>query len=159
MNSETIRPVKKSIVVNASQAKAFKVFTEGIDSWWPRAHKIGAAPLKRAVLESKAGGRWYEIGEDGSECNWGKVLAFEPPGRLLLAWQITATWQYDEALMTEVEVRFVPEGDKRTRVELEHRNLERFGTQAAELFKVFDSPQGWGGILEGFANAVLAAPA
>ena len=154
MTLEEVQPVRKTIVVEAAQARAFKVFTEGFDRWWPREHKIGKATLKRAVLEPRAGGRWYEIGEDGSECDWGKVLAYEPPNRLVLAWQITATWQFDEAFVTEVEVRFISEGEKRTRVELEHRNLDRYDAHEVEIRKAFESPGGWGGILERFGQAV-----
>ena len=140
-----IEPIRKRIVVAASQERAFAVFTSGIDRWWPRQHHIGSSPLERAVLEPRADGRWYSICADGSECDIGKVLA----------WQITADWKYDAAFLTEIEVRFIAEGDKRTRVELEHRNLERYGEKAAELRKTIDSSGGWGGILEAFG--VVAA--
>ena len=96
--------VRRQIVVEASPARAFAAFTEQLDAWWPRTHKIGKAPMKRAVMETKAGGRWFEIDDDGSECNWGKVLAWEPPRRLVLAWQINGRWQYDANLVTEVVV-------------------------------------------------------
>jgi hypothetical protein len=144
--------MKKTITVEASQAKAFKVFTANFDNWWPRENKIGRTALKQAVLEPRNGGRWYEVGEDGSECDWGTVLAFEPTARLLLAWQISATWQYDPTFVTEVEVRFIEEGPKRTRVELEHRNLDRYGETAGTMRDVFASPNGWGGILARFGK-------
>jgi uncharacterized protein YndB with AHSA1/START domain len=143
-----VAAVRKELVVEAPQERAFRVFTEGINRWWPRAHHIGKAELKEAVLEPRAGGRWYERGVDGSECLWGKVLVYEPPRRLVLAWQINAQWQYDETLSTEVEVRFTSEGPKRTRVELEHRDLERFGEQQEQIGKAFES--GWSGILAEF---------
>ncbi len=142
--------VKKEVVVEAPQERAFRVFTEGIGRWWPKEHHIGKAELKEAVLEPRAGGRWYERGVDGSECPWGKVLVYEPPRRVVLAWQINAQWQYEETFSTEVEVRFTPEGPKRTRVELEHRNLERFGEQTETVRKAFESGGGWTGILAEF---------
>jgi uncharacterized protein YndB with AHSA1/START domain len=154
-----VPPVRKQIVVAASQAHAFRVFTNGIERWWPREHHIGKAPMKSAVLEPRVGGRWYEIGEDGSECNWGKVLAWEPPARLLLAWQITASWQYDPDFVTEVEVTFSAEGPKKTRVVLEHRNLDRFGEAAPAMRNALDSPGGWTGTLDLFGRvASEAAP-
>jgi uncharacterized protein YndB with AHSA1/START domain len=147
-----VEAVRKEIVVEAPQERAFRVFTEGLDRWWPRAHHIGKAELKEAVLEPRAGGRWYERGIDGSECLWGKVLVYEPPRRLVLAWQLNAQWQYDETLSTEVEVRFTAEGPRRTRVELEHRDLERFGSQMDAVRKAFESPDGWTGILAEYAK-------
>ena len=98
----TIEPVIKQIVVETSQERAFQVFTDGIDRWWPREHHIGKSPLKRAVIEPQQGGRWYAICEDGTECDTGKVLAWDPPRRVLLAWQLTAKWEYDPSFVTEV---------------------------------------------------------
>ena len=119
--------VRKSITVDAPVEKAFEVFTEGFGRWWPVSYSIGKSALKSAVIEPRAGGRWYEIGEDGSQCDWGEVLAWEPPARLLLAWRIGADWQYDPALLTEIEIRFISLGENSTRVELEHRLLENYG--------------------------------
>ena len=150
-------PVRKSVTVNADAARAFEVFAGRIGTWWPHSHTIGSSPQKNIVLEPRAGGRWFEIGEDGSECNWGKVLAWEPPARLLLAWQIDGNWKYDPDLLTEVEVRFVSEGERLTRVEFEHRGLENYGDQAEAVRKSISSPGGWPGILEGYAAAVEAA--
>lgn len=156
----TIEPVRKRVMVAASAERAFRVFTEGMDRWWPREHHIGTSPLKRAVLEPRAGGRWYAVSEDGSECDTGKVLVWDPPRRLVLAWQITAEWKFDANFLTEVEVSFIPEGPKRTRVELEHRNLDRYGAGAGDLRKSIDSPGGWGTMLEAFASvAALEAEA
>ena len=139
-------------MVEASQERAFRVFTEGIDRWWPREHHIGKSPMKRAIIEPGAGGRWYAVCEDGTECDTGKVLTWEPPRRVVLAWQITAAWQYDAAFLTEVEVTFTSEGPKRTLVEIEHRNLERYGAAAEELRKLLDSAGGWGRNMEVFAG-------
>ncbi|MGI5143212.1 SRPBCC family protein [Streptomyces sp. CA-106110] len=148
--------VRKSVTVEAPIAKAFTVFTQDFDGWWPRNHKIGEGDLKQAVLEGKEGGRWYEIDTDGSECEWGRVLAWEPPTRLVLAWQIDATWKFDPQLVTEVEIRFIPEGPGRTRVELEHRDLDRFGEAQDQTRAAFDSPGGWSGLLESFAQQATA---
>ena len=154
MTTTTIRPapVRKSITVKADAAHAFEVFAARVGSWWPRSHSIGSSPQKNVVMEPRAGGRWYEIGEDGSQCNWGKVLAWEPPSRLLLAWQINGDWKYDPDLVTEVEVRFTPLAGGETRVELEHRNIERFGDKAESVRTAIDAEGGWGGILKTYAE-------
>ena len=148
--------VKKQIVVETSQQRAFRTFTAGIDRWWPREHHIGASPLERMVVEPRAGGRWYSICKDGSELDVGKVLAWEPPGRLVLAWQITASWQYDTAFATEIEVGFFVEGPRRTRVELEHKQLERYGADAETVKKTFDADDAWMAQLVAFARAAVA---
>lgn len=146
--------LKKVIRVEAPPAVAWRVFTEKFATWWPLAtHKIGKTAAVDAVIEPKVGGRWYERGEDGSTCDWGRVLAWEPQSRLVLSWQITAEWQYDPHLHTEVEVRFVPEGRDATRVELEHRNLDQYGARRDEMRGVFDSQGGWTGLLASFAAA------
>jgi len=149
-----VAPVRKVVKVNASAEVAFDVFTAGMTRWWPPTHSINPtkSKLKETVMEPRAGGRWYEKGEDGSQCDWGKVLAWEPPTRLLLAWQIDAQWRYDPKLVTEVEVRFTPEGASVTRVELEHRNIERFGDSAEAVRNAIDSEGGWGALLESFAK-------
>jgi uncharacterized protein YndB with AHSA1/START domain len=150
--NRAVEAVRKEIVVEAPQERAFRVFTEGIDRWWPREHHIGKAEMKAAVLEPRAGGRWYERGVDGSECLWGKVLVYDPPRRLVLAWQINGQWQYDETFSTEVEVRFTSDGPRRTRVELEHRDLDRFGDQKEKIKESFKSDGGWAAILAGYAK-------
>jgi uncharacterized protein YndB with AHSA1/START domain len=157
MSHSTISPVHKEIVVEAPPERAFRVFTSGFDKWWPREHHIGKAPLARAVMEPRAGGRWYEIGTDDSECNWGTVLVWEPPRRVVMAWKLNAEWQYDANLVTEVEVTFASAGPMQTLVTLEHRNLERFGEKAATTKQSLDSPQGWGGLLQLFAKSANEA--
>jgi uncharacterized protein YndB with AHSA1/START domain len=153
----TIEPVIKQFVVEASQARAFQVFTDGIDRWWPREHHIGKSPLKRAVIEPKMGGRWYAICQDDTECDTGKVLAWEPPGRLVLTWQLTAKWEFDPSFVTEIEVTFTAEGPKRTLVRFEHRNLERYGEAAPELRKRIAAQEGWGTTLDAFKHAAETA--
>jgi uncharacterized protein YndB with AHSA1/START domain len=149
--------VRQCAVVAAPPERAFAVFTEGMSSWWPlQTHTIGAAPAAATVIEPRAGGRWYERGDDGSECDWGRVLAWEPPHRVVLSWEISADWQADPGLHTEVEVRFEPDGAGSTRVELEHRGLEAFGARTAEMRGVFDSEGGWRGLLARYAGAAEA---
>jgi len=143
-------PVRKSIVVKAPPARAFAVFTADIGRWWPATHSIGGK-FKEAVLEPRAGGRCYERGTDGSECDWGKVLAWEPPGRVLLAWQLDANFKYAKDLITEVEVRFLANEDGGTRVELEHRNLERFAEHAEKVAESVSG--GWPQVLAAYAAA------
>src|SRR4249920_854898 len=117
---------RASAVVELEPKSAFDHFTAGMVRWWNRSYTINKSPIAAIVIEPRAGGRWFERGEDGSEVIWGKVLAWEPPGRLVLAWQINADWQYDPKLVTKIEVRLVAEGNG-TRVGLEHRNFEQLG--------------------------------
>jgi uncharacterized protein YndB with AHSA1/START domain len=143
-------PVRTSIFVNAPQSLAFEVFTAGIGRWWPKTHKTGPADLERPVIEPREGGRWYELDVDGSECEIGKVAVWSPPARLVLIWQLTPEFTYDADLVTEVEVLFTPEGDG-TRVELEHRDLERMGEKADAMRETISGPGGWPALLELFA--------
>lgn len=152
----TPAPIRKRIHVAAAPARAFEIFAARIGRWWLKTHTINPtkSPIKEVLIEPRAGGRWFERGEDGSECDWGKVLAWEPPadrgaGRLLLAWQIDGQWRFDPALVTEVEIRFTPDGGG-TLVELEHRHLERLGEHAPAMAEAFDG--GWGKLLESFAQ-------
>jgi Activator of Hsp90 ATPase homolog 1-like protein len=143
--------VRKEITVEASQARAFDVFTREHGAWWPLAtHHIGSAAAETAIIEPHAGGRWFERAADGSECDWGRVLVWDPPGRLVLAWEISADWKHDESIDTEVEVRFVSLGPARTRLELEHRRLDRYGAAAEQMRGIFDSENGWTNILRLF---------
>ncbi len=147
-------PVRKTVTVPATPERAFEVFTAGFDRWWPRSHTIGKGALKNAVLEPGVGGRWYGVDDDGSETAWGDVLIWDPPARLVLAWRIGTDWQHHPALLTEVEVTFTAQAAGMTRVDLEHRHLERMGADGAR--DTFDGPNGWGGILQGFADVVRA---
>jgi uncharacterized protein YndB with AHSA1/START domain len=149
-------PVRKSISVRASTERAFHVFTAEYDSWWPRTHHIGKAPMKKAIIEGHVGGRCYTEQTDGTECDWGTVLVWDPPHRLVLAWQIDGKWQFqpDLARASEVEVRFAPQSDGSTRVDLEHRYLARYGDDASAVRAAVDSPNGWNGLLQLFAAAV-----
>ncbi|TAL90645.1 MAG: ATPase [Candidimonas sp.] len=147
-----VEPIFKTIRVHAAPARAFEVFTAGMSRWWMPNHSINPtkAPIAEVVMEPQVGGRWFERGVDGSECDWGRVLIWEPPTRLVLAWKISAQWSFDPALHTEVEVRFAAQAAGMTQVTLEHRQLERYGDAAADLRKGLDG--GWGGLLERYAT-------
>jgi uncharacterized protein YndB with AHSA1/START domain len=150
--------VRKVVGVQAPQEVACRVFTEKMGTWWPLAtYKIGKANAVDAVIEPHVGGRWYERDDDGSTCDWGRVLAWEPYSRLVLSWDISADWRPDPELRTEIEVRFIAEGKDRTRVELEHRRLDRFGARRDEMRRIFDQDGDWGRLLESFAHAAVAA--
>jgi uncharacterized protein YndB with AHSA1/START domain len=114
-------PVLKSITVHASRERAFHVFTQEFDTWWPGTHHIGTAPMKKAIIQGVVGGRCYTEQTDGTDCDWGTVLVWDPPHRVVLAWQIDGQWTYepDVAKSSEVDVRFTPEADGSTRVDLE----------------------------------------
>jgi uncharacterized protein YndB with AHSA1/START domain len=145
--------VRKSVTVNAPQKHVFTVFTEGFGAWWPlETHHIGAQTAQTAIIEPRVGGRWFERSVDGTECDWGKVLVWDPFGRLVLSWEISAQFTCDPNLKTEVEVRFIAEGSERTRVELEHRLLENYGEQAETMRSILDSDGGWTSIMERFAS-------
>lgn len=156
--SQTITPavIRKTLTVRATPERAFAVFTESFDSWWPKSHHIGSSPLKTAVLEPGVGGRWFGRHEDGGESSWGDVLTWEPPTRLVIAWRITSAWAYDPKLLTEVEVRFTAVGQGETRIDFEHRGLERFGDGEAADQTRSSMDGGWGAILEAFKAAADA---
>jgi uncharacterized protein YndB with AHSA1/START domain len=156
MSQQTYAPVIRSVTVAASQQRAFAVFTEQFGSWWPREYSIGEADMADFVLEPRVGGRWYEVGVDGSECDTGRVTAFEPPERLTLAWHLNGSWRYDPDPdhASEVEVRFIAEGPASTRVEIEHRHFERHGEDGPAVHGGVDNPQGWSYCLELYAKAV-----
>jgi uncharacterized protein YndB with AHSA1/START domain len=144
--------VRKLVSVQASREVAWRVFTEKMGTWWPLAqYKIGKADAVDAIIEPRVGGRWYERGKDGSTCDWGRVLAWEPHSRLVLSWDISADWQPDPTLQTEIEIRFIAEGPHATRVELEHRHLDRYGARRDEMRRIFDKEGDWGRLLASFA--------
>jgi uncharacterized protein YndB with AHSA1/START domain len=150
--------VRSTITVATSQQRAFEVFTTQFGTWWPKEYSIGEADMADFIVEPKAGGRWYEVGVDGKECDSGRVLAFEPPDRLTLAWHLDGNFQYDPdpAHASEVEVRFIAEGETQTRVELEHRGFERHGDSADAVHGIVDSPGGWIYCLDLFAKQTAA---
>lgn len=137
--------VHTSITVQAPIARAFSMFTEGIATWWPPDHHILEAELAEMVFEPHVGGHVYDRGVDGSECRWARVLAYEPPIRVVISWDINLRWQIesDPEKTSEVEVRFTAEGPDRTRVELEHRNLDHHGEGWERMRDAVGSPGGW----------------
>ena len=156
--ADDVNSIRKVVTVKAPPAVAWRVFTEQMGAWWPLAiYKIGKAAAVDAVIEPRVGGRWYERGEDRSTCDWGSVLSWEPPSRLVLSWAITADWQYDPNLKTEIEVRFIAEGANGTRVEFEHRRLDRYGARRDEMREIFDKTGDWGRLLEAFTARAAAA--
>jgi uncharacterized protein YndB with AHSA1/START domain len=148
--------VRHSVVVDAPVDTAFKVFTEDFAKFKPPEHNILGAEIAETVFEPRAGGSLYDRGVDGSECRWGRVLAYEPPHRILVSWDISPTWQIetDPGKTSEFEVRFVPETPERTRVELEHRNLERHGEGWEGVRDGVDGDQGWPLYLRRFADLI-----
>jgi len=149
-------PVLKSIDVDAPPPRAFEVFTAF--RWWPKSHSILASksPQAAVTVEPHVGGRWYERGEDGSECDWGKVISWEPPKQLVLSWQINGNFQFDPKIATEVVVTFTAAGAGKTHVALEHRLFERFGAEGEKIRAAVDSPAGWTGLLKMFAGMAAA---
>jgi uncharacterized protein YndB with AHSA1/START domain len=159
--TEAFAPVTYAVTVPLPADRAFALFTAGYSSWWP-GHHIGTAEMVEAVLEPRPGGRYYERGVDGSECEWGKVLACDPPHRIVVAWQISTNghvWVYDPDLTraSEFEVTFREHPDGQTRVELVHRNIDRHGAGAAGIYEGVRGPGGWPGILENYAKIASAA--
>jgi len=153
----TIPSVRHTIIVEAPREHAFEVFTRGIDTWWFRDHSIGKEPLQEVVMEPRAGGRVFERGIHGAECDWGRVLVWEPPSRLVVAWQIGGDWRFDPdpAHASEYEARFIAETPTRTRVDFEHRHFERHGDAARKIRDGVDS--GWPKLLAAYAETAKAA--
>ncbi len=144
--------IHKEVVVEAPQEHAFRVFTERFDTWWPKTHHIGKSDMKEAILEPKLNGRWYEKDVDGSECDWGKVIAWDPPRRVAVTWQLTHDYQYDPNFVTEVEVTFEALATNKTRVVLQHKHLDRYGEMRDQIKKSVGSEEGgWGLLMNAFA--------
>ncbi len=148
--------VKEQIVVEAPIERAFSVFTEDFGSFKPREHNLLAVEIAETVFETRVGGHIYDRGVDGSECRWARVLAYEPPNRVVFSWDISPQWQLetDPAKTSEVEVLFVSETPERTRVELEHRHLDRHGDGWDGLRAGVAADEGWPLYLQRFAEAI-----
>ncbi|APG84870.1 SRPBCC family protein [Sinorhizobium americanum] len=149
-------PVRKSIAVRTSPQKAFEVFVNGMGDWWIKEHSLTESGQRTVIIEARAGGRWYEVGNAGEEREWGRVIACDPPHRILLAWQLNADFDFDPTFQTEVEVWFEAKGESETIVTLEHRDLGNYGVRAEDLRGVLDSEKGWGGLLASYAAKVSA---
>jgi uncharacterized protein YndB with AHSA1/START domain len=150
--------VQSSIVVDAPIDKAFSVFTEGIGSWFPSEYNLLEVEIAERIFEPRVGGRVYDRGTDGSECHWARVLAYDPPNQVVFSWDISPQWQIeaDPEKTSEVDVRFVAERPDRTRVELEHRNLDRHGEGWEQSREAVAGEGGWPGCLQAFAERVAA---
>ena len=150
--------VRHSIVVEAPVEIAFSVFTEGFDRFKPREHNMLEVDIAETVFETRVGGHIYDRGVDGSECRWARVLVFEPPNRVVFSWDISPMWQVETNpdRTSEVEVRFTAETPDRTRVELEHRNLDRHGDGWEGMREGVGGDQGWPLYLKGYAEQVAA---
>lgn len=138
--------IRKEVQLNAPIDRAFAVFASRMGDWWHKEHSIARETMQKdVVIEPRTGGRWYEVGADGSEHQWGRVIDYDPPHRLVLAWQLTRDFVYDPDFETTVEVNF-EERDGGTLVLFEHRNLERMGAGAVETLESMDG--GWGLLLD-----------
>ena len=152
--SETITTsVRRQIVVNAPIGEAFKVFTERFGDFKPREHNLLQTAIAETVFEPRVGGNIYDRAVDGTECRWARILVFEPPDRVVFSWDISPRWQVETnlELTSEVEVRFFADTPERTRVELEHRNLDRHGTGWESVRGGVDSEGGWPLYLQRYA--------
>jgi uncharacterized protein YndB with AHSA1/START domain len=143
--TEVQTAVNASIVVDAPIDRAFTVFTEDMGRWWPQDHHMLQGQESRMVFEPREGGRAYELGADGTECQWSHVVVWEPPNRVVFTWEISPQWslETDRAKASEVEVRFTAEETGRTRVDIEHRYLDRHGEGWENLRDAVGSPEGW----------------
>jgi uncharacterized protein YndB with AHSA1/START domain len=154
MSTESAAAVEvvRSVSVPLSQAWTFELFTARMTEFWPKENSIGSSEIADVVMEPRVGGRWFERGVDGTERQWGCVASWDPPREVVLLWQIRADWRFDPDLKTEVEVTFTDEGAGRTRLDLRHRNLQRYGDNTEQMRAIFDSPGGWAGTLTRFVD-------
>lgn len=159
MTQAATATVRKEIVVEASQERAFTVFTANFGDFKPREHNLMASPIARTTFEPRVGGHIVDVAEDGSECRWARVLVYEPHERVVFSWDIGPDWQLitDPENASEVEVRFVPETPSRTRVELEHRGIDRHGPGWQAVRDGVDADQGWPLYLARYADSLSAA--
>jgi uncharacterized protein YndB with AHSA1/START domain len=150
--------VRQEIAVEAPVERAFRVFTEQMDKIKPREHNMLGVDIAETVFEPRAGGRIYDRGTDGSECEWASVIAYEPPDRVVFSWNVSPYWQVeaDPTKRSEVEVRFIADGPTRTRVELEHRHLDRHGDGWEGLRDGVAAPDGWPLYLQRYTDLLNA---
>jgi uncharacterized protein YndB with AHSA1/START domain len=156
MSTESFPPLRGSVTVNVPLERAFQFFTGSLTAWWPAGYHIGAADMAEVVLEPRVGGRWFEIGVDGSECEWGRVLTWEPPHRVVITWQINGEWKFDPdpAHASEVDVRFTADGPHRTTVEITHDHIDRL-VGAKSVYDGFIEGGSWPAQLDRFAKALV----
>ena len=158
--------VSKAVQVRAPIERAFSVFVEQMETWWPATHHIGKTPFVAIFVEPRVGGKWYERNANGEHCTWGTVLAWEPPHRVRFSWHVGPAhdqpdWVFDPDLSraSEVEIRFSSQGPDVTLVELEHSKLERHGEGAVQLRDMFDGPAAWQSIVDRYASCFGAEAA
>ena len=164
MHLETEKAVvRKSVRVEVPIERAFSVFVEQMESWWPASHHIGGTAFETIIVEPRVGGRWYERNVEGQQCNWGTVLAWDAPHHVAFSWHVgpgreSLEWGYDAdpARASRVDVRFTAEGAGATVVELVHSGLERHGAGVEQLRAAFEAPNAWSGILALYAEAANA---
>jgi uncharacterized protein YndB with AHSA1/START domain len=156
MTRTEVPVVRKQVVVNAPLEQAFTAFTERFGDFKPPEHNLLAAAIAETVFEPHVGGHIYDRAADGSECRWARILAYDPPARVVFSWDISPDWRVeaDPDLTSEVEVRFVAEGPDRTRVELEHRHLDRHGPGWQSVCDGVDGAQGWPLYLARYASLI-----
>lgn len=143
----TIAPIVRTVTVAVPPSQAFDLFTGRMGDWWHAEHHIGEKPFVSIDIEPRVGGRWFERDADGGECPWGKVIDWDPPRRVLLAWQLKADFSYDPEFVTELEIAFAPDGEG-TRVTLTHGDLHKFGEAATALSAAMG--EGWAMLLAGY---------
>ena len=151
--------VRREIVVDASPEVAFDAFTRRFGDFKPPEHNLMASPIARTEFEPRVGGHIVDVADDGSECRWARILVYEPPTRVVFSWDISPQWsiETDPASTSEVEVRFVSEGDHQTRLEVEHRNLDRHGPGWESLADGIANDQGWPLYLERYRDLIASA--
>jgi uncharacterized protein YndB with AHSA1/START domain len=158
MSTKAVTSIHHDVVVQASIERAFSVFTDGFGTFKPPEHNMLGVDIAETIFEPRVGGHIYDRGVDGSECRWARVLAYEPPDRVVFSWDISPRWlvETDPDRTSEVEVRFIAEADDRTRVALEHRNLDRHGTDWEAVREGVDSEGGWPLYLQRYADLLAA---
>jgi len=160
MTQAAAQVVRRHVVVDAPIEEAFATFTGRFGDFKPREHNLLAAPVAETVFEPRVGGHIYDRATDGTECRWARVLAYEPPGRVVFSWDIGPSWQVEPEPdnTSEVEVRFIPETPQRTRVELEHRNLDRHGPGWEAVRDGVAHDEGWPLYLDRYAALFRSDP-
>jgi uncharacterized protein YndB with AHSA1/START domain len=160
MQTAPTATVKRTLRVGAPIEHAFRVLTEKMSSWWPATHHIAKRPFAEIVVEPRIEGRWFERDASGAECDWGRVLVYEPPKRLVVSWHLQTDWSFDPnpGRASEVSFEFIEEGPEQTRLEFAHRYLERHGEDWEKVRAAVDSPGGWSGVLAPYVQLVGAKP-
>jgi uncharacterized protein YndB with AHSA1/START domain len=157
MSELSVPAIRGKVTVDVPIECAFDVFTNSFDSWWPREFHIGQPDIAEAIIEPRQGGRWYERGVDGSECDWGRVLAWEPPHRIVVTWQINGQWQFDPdpSRASEVEVLFAADGPERTTVEVTHQYIGRLEGSRVLYEAISEGSGSWPSLLARFEKAAV----